>query len=142
MIYKKVLVDTNICIDAALYRKPYASDALRIFELSQFNKLNAMIAAHSFDTIFYILRKSYSVEKRYTLMKELRAIFKVAPVTQTVIDEALGLKWPDFEDAIHYRAAVTAGCDAIVTRNPADFKDAELTILSPLQLLAEIEEER
>ena len=139
MMNKKVLVDTNICIDAALYRKPYASDALQIIELSQLDKLNAMIAAHSFDTIFYILRKSYNVEKRYALIAELRSVFRIAPITQTVFDEALGLKWPDFEDAIHYRAAVAAGCDAIVTRNPADFKDVEIEIFSPVQLITEIE---
>jgi len=139
MMNKKVLVDTNICIDAALYRKPYASDALQIIELSQLDKLNAMIAAHSFDKIFYILRKSYNVEKRYALIAELRSVFRIAPITQTVFDEALGLKWPDFEDAIHYRAAVAAGCDAIVTRNPADFKDVEIEIFSPVQLITEIE---
>lgn len=58
MTYRTVLLDTNICIDAALYRLPYASDALKIIEESQFGNLKTMIAAHSFDTIFYILRRS------------------------------------------------------------------------------------
>lgn len=139
MGYKEILIDTNICIDAALFRKPYVSDALQIIELSESGILNENIAAHSFDSIFYILRKKYSVQKRYALIDELRSAFKVASISQKTIDEALKLRWPDFEDAIHYRAAMTAGCEAIVTRNPGDFKDADLAVLTPSQLLAEIE---
>ena len=139
MIYRTVLLDTTICIDVALYRLPYASDALKIIEKAQFENLNTIIAAHSFDTIFYILRKSYSLQKRYELIEELRSVSKIAPVTQHIIDEALELKWPDFEDAIHYRAAVAAGCDAIITRNPTDFKESDLEIITPGQLLSELE---
>lgn len=138
MTYRTVLLDTNICIDAALYRLPYASDALKIIEESQFGNLKIMIAAHSFDTIFYILRRSYSLQKRYELNEEFRSVCKIAPVTHRIIDEALELKWFDFEDAIHYRAAVAAGCEAIVTRNLSDFKKCELEIITPGQLLSEL----
>lgn len=75
----------------------------------------------------------------YRAIDGLRKVVSVAPVTQTVIDEALELKWPDFEDAIHYRAAIAAGCDAIVTRNPADFKKSELEVVTPRQLLNDLE---
>lgn len=35
MGFKKVLIDTNICLDAALYRKPFANHALQIIEEAQ-----------------------------------------------------------------------------------------------------------
>lgn len=135
MGYKEVLINTNICVDAALFRKPYVSDTLKIIEISDSGAINGNIAAHSFDTIFYILRKMYSIQKRYALIDELRSVFKVAPISQKIIDEALKLKWPDFENAIHYRAAVAAGCAANVNRNPTDFKESELEILSPCHSL-------
>jgi len=137
MAFKKILIDTNICIDAALFRKPYVSDALKIIERCQFGELKGFIAAHSFDTIFYLLRKTHSKTDRYVLLEELRSVFRVAPVTQKEIDEALNLKWPDFEDAIHYRAAVAASCEAIVTRNSIDFKQSDLPVLTPAELLAQ-----
>jgi len=139
MGYKKVLIDTNICIDAALFRKPFVSNALQIIELSESGAFNGNIAAHSFDTIFYILRKEFTIQKRYALIDQLRSVFEVAPITQNIIDEALILRWPDFEDAIHYCAALNAGCEAIVTRNPGDFKEADLVILTPSQFLADID---
>jgi predicted nucleic acid-binding protein len=49
----------------------------------------------------------------------------------------LDLEWPDFEDAIHYQAAVAAGCDSIITRNPEDFNETSIPVLSPAQLLAD-----
>ncbi len=133
----KVLVDTNICIDAVILRKPFATNALKIIDLSQSGEIEAYVSAHTFDTIFYVLRKKISVQKRYALLRELRSVFKVAAVSGETIDAALNLEWPDLEDAIHYQAAVTSGCDAIITRNPQDFVDTRIAVLSPSQLFAE-----
>lgn len=138
MASKRILIDTNICIDAALIRKPFVFDALQIINHSQSGKLDAYVAAHTLDTIFYVLRKKYTVKQRYELLKEFRSVFNIASVTQEIIDSALRLEWADFEDAIHYRTAVSAGCDAIVTRNPQDFHDISIPALSPAQVLAEL----
>lgn len=54
--------------------------------------------------------------------------------TNIGIDAALDLKWPDFEDAIHYRAAVSSDCEAIVKRNKTDFKQSELPVITPPEL--------
>ena len=93
------------------------------------------IAAHSFDTIFYLLRSDFSKAKLYGFLQSLRESFAVAAVTQEAIDNALQLQWPDFEDAIHYQAALQANCDAIITRNKKDFKGARLPVLSPQEFL-------
>src|SRR5699024_2833901 len=108
--------DTNICLDVVLSRKPFAVDAAKIVEQAEKRSFTGVLAAHSFDTIFYLLNKSIGQKKAYVGLKALRRAFGVADVTQTVIDAALQLSWPDFEDAIHYQAARAAGCDAIVTR--------------------------
>jgi predicted nucleic acid-binding protein len=135
MILTKALVDTNICIDAAQKRKPFYRQALTIIEYAQSGVFSGMVAAHSFDTIFYILNKRNSIESTYTVLDGLRRAFEVAPVTQKVIDQAIALKWKDFEDAIHYQAAKAGGCDAIITRNEKDFQQSELPVLSPQAFL-------
>lgn len=135
MAFKNVLVDTNVCIDAALFRKPFVNDALKIIEASEKGLFTGNLAAHSFDTIFYLLRADFDKTKLYALLDELRKAFDVADVTQSVIDDALALDWPDFEDAIHYEAAINMNCDAIVTRDKSGFKHAELPVLSPVELL-------
>ena len=131
----KVLIDTNVCLDAAQYRKPFAITALKIFARSEKNDFTGFVAAHTFDTLFYILSKTYSKKQTYDALEGLRGTVQICSVDKTVIDKALNLKWHDFEDAIHYTAAQTAGCQAIVTRNKKDFIKGELPVFSPLELL-------
>ena len=139
MASRKILIDTNVCIDAIEGRKPFDFNALKILEYSENRIINGFVSAHSFDTLFYILIQNSPRSNVYSAIDGLRRVVEVAPVTQRIIDEALDLKWPDFEDAIHYRAAVAAGCEAIVTRNPTDFKESDLEIMTPGQLLSEME---
>jgi predicted nucleic acid-binding protein len=139
MTFNRILVDTNICIDAAIVRKPYVDTALKIINLADTGEIEVKISAHTFDTIYYVLRKEFSISKRYTLIEELRSVFGVAPVTQRIIDRALKLRWKDFEDAIQHEAAIESDCDAIVTRNRSDFQESELPVLSPIQLLESLD---
>jgi len=142
MIFRNILIDTNICIDATQKRKPFAYNAHKILDFSERKIINGFVSAHSFDTIFYILTQNTHQEYVYKANEGLRRTVEIAPVTKMEIDEALKLRWPDFEDAIHYRAAMAAGCEAIVTRNPGDFKEADLAVLTPSQLLADIDTEQ
>lgn len=138
MTFSKVLIDTNGCLDATLFRKPFASNALKVFELTEFRSIELIISAHTFDTIFYLLRNDFSIEKAYELIQELRSASEIGTVNQLIIDEAISLKWPDFEDAIHYLTAVHSKCDAIVTRDPSGFRNAEIPILSPFEFIDQL----
>jgi len=135
MTFNKVLIDTNVCLDAALYRKPFASRALKIFEVTEEKPVTLLISAHTFDTIFYILQRDFSIDKTYKLIKELRSASQVSLVNQPIIDEAISLNWPDFEDAIHYLSAVHSKCDAIITRDPSGFGESSIPVLSPAEFL-------
>ena len=142
MPFPNILIDTNICIDAMLNRESFNLTALKILEFSEEGTINGLVSAHTFDTLFYILIQNNSRKNVYAAIEGLRRTVDIIPVTRNIIDEALALRWPDFEDAIHYRAAIAAGCDIIVTRDSTGFKDADLRVLSPLQLLDEIESGR
>jgi len=135
----KVLIDTHICLDALLNRKPFMIPALQLLEYSQQNVFQGMVAAHSFDTLFYLLNKKFTKEKTYKGLKILRKSYNILTVTGKIIDSALNAEWPDFEIAIHYQAALQSECDAIVTRNDVDFKNASLPVLSPHQFLEQLE---
>ncbi|MDP2319633.1 MAG: hypothetical protein Q8O42_09885 [Acidobacteriota bacterium] len=56
--------------------------------------------------------------------------------TTTAISNALSLNWTDFEDAITAAAAKRAKCEALVTRNPGDFKGSAVRVLTPSEALA------
>lgn len=139
MAYRNVLIDTNVCIDAIQQREPFGRVAAILLDHSEKGLINGYVSAHSFDTLFYILIRTTQRENVYQAIRGLRRTVDIAPVTKNEIDKALQHNWPDFEDAIHYEAARTAGCDAIVTRNTKDFKQAELPVFSPARFLEELE---
>lgn len=138
MTFSKVLIDTNVCLDATLFLKPFASSALKIFELTEFRSIELIISAHTFDTIFYLLRNDFSVEKAYELIQELHSASEIGTVNYLIIDQAISLKWPDFEDAIHYLTAVHSKCDAIITRDPSCFTESSIPVLSPIEFLDQL----
>ncbi|MEX0646351.1 MAG: PIN domain-containing protein [Balneolaceae bacterium] len=135
MALNKVLIDTNVCLDAAKRRQPFAESAIKILAYSESQEIEGYVAAHSFDTIFYFLEENYGRSRAYDALKGLRKAVKICPVTQQVIDAAFDLEWNDFEDAIHHESALQIGCDAIITRNEKDFKKTKIPVLSPGKFL-------
>jgi predicted nucleic acid-binding protein len=65
----KVLIDTNICLDTALQREPFAINAGKILSLSETNVIEGFVASHSFDTIFYLLKKTITRPNPMMLLK-------------------------------------------------------------------------
>ena len=62
-------------------------------------------------------------------------IVSVAGVSEQEIKRALDLDWTDFEDSVQYAVASLASFDGIVTRNPDDYRDSEITVWQPDSLL-------
>jgi hypothetical protein len=60
----------------------------------------------------------------------------VAAVDAQVLSGALALQWDDFEDAVTAAAAKRAGCHALITRNPRDFKGSPVRVLTPGETVA------
>lgn len=115
----RVLFDTNVVLDLLLDREPFGADATEL-------------AA----TIHYLVTKARGGERARSHVRSLLQIFEVAPVTRPVLEAALELPCPDFEDAVLHEAAREVGAAAIVTRDPADFPPAGLAVFSPRELLA------
>ncbi len=135
MSNKKVLIDTNVCLDAILKRIPFASNALQILALSENNKITGLVSAHCVDTLFYILNQSTSRKSTYAAIEALNELVEIASVTQKIIEASISVKWPDFEDAITYYTAIEAGCEAVITRNAKDYKLSQIDIFTPEQFL-------
>lgn len=138
MTSKNILIDTNICLDVMQKRNPFYLQAAKILDGSEKSLYQGYVAAHTFDTLFYILSKKHQTELVYKAIDSLRKTIQIAPVTESIIDEAISLKWPDFEDAIHYLTAVHSKCDAIITRDPSGFTESSIPVLSPIEFLDQL----
>ena len=133
----KILIDTNIILDYALIRQPFYDLADRIFVSIEQEKIEGYICASAFTDLFYILRKPRGKEWTLIFLGKLANLCHIASVDSAIVKKALIKHHKDFEDDIQYYSAVFAGLDAVVTRNPNDFPNSSLRILSPEQLLQE-----
>lgn len=132
----RVIVDTNVVLDVLLARKPFADRAAMIFALVEQSRIEGVLCATTLTTIDYLLRQSLSPSETRQALHKLLALFEIAPVNRPVIEEALRSKVIDFEDAVLEQAGRFAGADAIITRDPRDFRHASLKIFGPDELLS------
>ena len=67
----KVLIDTNVLMDALTGWQPFFDNADKILKLCADNKVDGYIAAHSIPNIFYILRKDLTESERREVLSNL-----------------------------------------------------------------------
>ena len=53
-----------------------------------------------------------------------------------VVFRALNSDFKDFEDALQYQVALACGATHLLTRNPTDYPQAALPVLTPATFLA------
>jgi predicted nucleic acid-binding protein len=133
---KEVFLDTNVIIDYLSRREPFAKSALALFSLAESHRLKIDISAISHTTIYYVLRKNnlhQTIIKNLTLLSGLCCVL---PVNQVVLAQAMQSDFRDFEDAVQYYSALqNKKCCAIITRNPKDFTDARIAVMTPDEFL-------
>jgi hypothetical protein len=68
---------------------------------------------------------------------DLCEILTVFPIVQSIVKKAFRSKHKDFEDALQIICAYYVGTiDCIVIRNIKDFKNAEIPVFSPEQIVS------
>lgn len=131
-----VLFDTNVVLDVLLARSPHHVAASQLFAAVETARLSGLLGATTVTTIYYLAARATDDRRARQEVRQLLKLFNLAPVTRTVIDDALALRgFADFEDAVLHETARHAGAAAIVTRNTKDFTRATLKVYSPLDLL-------
>ena len=132
----KVLIDTNIIVDAATDRAPFGESSLMILNLCGNGSIEGFISSRAFCDLFYILRKGRSAEERKDMIRSLRGYLKTVIITDPIIDSALNNNnITDFEDAIQYACAESVGADYIVTRNVKDYGRSSIKAITPEKLM-------
>ncbi len=132
----KVLVDTNVIIDALTSQEPFREDAEQIFMLTA-NRIEDMyIPASSATDIYYLVRKHlHSTEQAKSVMSKLFELFHVLDVTAGDSREALLTEMSDYEDSVISCCASHNHIDYIVTRNIKDYEKSKVQAILPEQLL-------
>lgn len=131
----RVLLDTNVILDAMLQRQPWHMDADAILPAASQGQVVCAATPLSLATVFYVGRRVVGrAQARADIRNYLRA-FDILPLDRQTLADADALPGNDFEDNILSAAAGIAAVDAIVTRNVGDFSHSSVPVWTPADLL-------
>lgn len=138
----KILVDTNVIIDALTSREPWNESAEKIFLMAANHTVDMYITASSATDIYYLVRKYlHSTERAKQIMGKLYSLTDILEVTGADCMEALASHINDYEDAVVEKVAARKDMDYIVTRNIKDYQDGSVKIILPDDFVKMVEEE-
>jgi len=128
----KLLIDTNIYLDAMMDRAPWAEAAKNLLIAVAEERAAGCISASSFSDIYYILRKHLQdKEKARQALIGLVAAIDILDVSGIDCEKALNSPLPDIEDAILLYCGERHKVDYIVTRDIKHYKDSPIEIIEP-----------
>ena len=126
-------------LDLLLAREPFVQSAAKIFALTEQSELESYLCATTVTTVDYLLSQVLDRSEARAALHRLLELFEIAPVNRPVIEEALGSRIKDFEDAVIEQAAHLVGAQAIVSRDAKGFKHSVVKVLDPPELLASLD---
>jgi len=131
----KILIDTNIIIDALANRANFAESAKALILSIANNKAKGYITTNTVTDIYYLLRKHYSDSE--TARKQLETLFTIVDILEISKEDckkAVRFPMSDFEDAILACCAERCSIDFIATRNTKDFANSPVQAKLPTEL--------
>jgi predicted nucleic acid-binding protein len=132
----RLFLDTNVVLDVLADRKPYANDAALVLSVIESGEAEGFIAAHTATTLFYLLERDLGLRRAKSALADLLKLVEVVAVDHDRLLHAMAMNCEDFEDAVQAACAAKAEVDYFVTRNPSDFSDSDLEIISPAEFVA------
>lgn len=131
----RLLIDTDVLIDVALDRRPFAETSSRLLDHAESHPGVAYIAWHSVANFYYMVASPKGRAAARGFISELLEFVAVAPVTTADLVYALSLEMRDLEDAMQAAAAVASGANCIVTRNVPHYRKSPVKALTPADWL-------
>lgn len=132
----KVMLDTNIVVDALQDREPWAEAAKQIFREAALGRFSGCITAKASADIHYLARRcTHSEADARNTLSKLFMLFDLLDTAAEDCKRALISETKDFEDAIMIETAFREGLDYIITRNVKDFSHSPVKVLDPESFL-------
>ena len=130
-----VLIDTDIFIDFALDRKPYAKYAESIINAAEAKTIDAFIAWHTVSNFYYMVSSASGDKKTRQFIKELLQFVRISETSTTDALTAIEIPLSDFEDALQVAAAISCSAKFIITRNLKHYKKSKIPAITPQKFL-------
>jgi predicted nucleic acid-binding protein len=135
----KVLLDTNIIIDALQERQPFDVEAKEILKRAQEGEIRVLFTVNAAADIFYLYSKARDMKTARKALEFLLKQYEVVEVTHGDCLNAIKHLNEDFEDALVSICAARVQADRIVSRDEGFQKaESEVKVISPVAFLSEL----
>ncbi len=133
----KILVDVNIFED--IYRQRAGWEAsLAVVSRVRVGSTGGYVSALTPPILYFLSRRTQSERLCRRTVRQALVSFEIDPIGQETLEAAYDSSLPDFEDSIQFQCAKVSSVDRIVTRNKRDFKQDEIAISTPEEILEEL----
>lgn len=134
----RVLIDSDVLLDAALERPEFVADSMAVLGWAEQQPGSGWIAWHSVANIHYVGRRLRGDEAIRDFLRDILGFLEIPATDHRGARQALDLPMVDFEDALQVMSALTARADMIVTRNTIDYRRSVVPAITPTGLLRRV----
>lgn len=134
----KLLIDTNILLDALMPGRPFRTEALEVIKrCSGFESDGdlGLVSPMSLKDSYYILRREYDEPRARQAIACLMGMLPIAPISGEECDLAVTSNEPDFEDGLMRAIAELNDIDFIITRDAKAFTRSKVRSVSAAEYL-------
>jgi predicted nucleic acid-binding protein len=126
----KLFLDANVLISVLNHELPVFTYSSRVLSLPNYNaKYKLYTSPLCLAITYYFASKKCGNKRALEKMKILGEQLSICAITaEEVIATTNNKKVKDYEDGLQYYAAISAGCDTIITENVKDFYFAEIGV--------------
>lgn len=114
---KKILIDTNILLDAAMEERPGFAFANLLLEDVACQEVDAYVAAASLKDVYYVLSRYWDEPSARAYIAALADLLGLVAVDEAVCRQAMVSDEPDYEDGIVRVCAEQIGAQIIISRD-------------------------
>lgn len=135
---ERLFLDTNVVLDLLGEREPFYESAAKIASLADTGKIELIVSALTYSTVFYLLSKHENQSLVKEKIRKFKVIAQTSDLTDTILNKGLSSNFSDFEDALQYYCALDSASSILVTRNGKDFKESDIPVLAPDEYLSSL----
>lgn len=125
-----LFVDTDVVLDLLARRDPFHTAAATLFTMAETGRITLFVSSLTFSNLFYILRKQLSARTAHEVLRNFRQLVTVAALDDAIVEQALEAEFTDFEDALQYFTALSAGCTILITCNVRHYRKAAIRVVT------------
>ena len=132
----KILLDTNVIMDALQERQPFDAEAKEILLRAQNGEFSCCFTANAATDIFYLYSQARDMKSARQALNFLLATYRVVSVTHEDCINAMSIPVEDFENALVSACAKKTEVDYIISRDEKYLRDdSPVKVIEPGEFL-------